>query len=412
MDNNIKRASAVTRRRKRIAKRKKAMRNILLFFTVYLLLMAIIGVSIFVSLHKKEKTNPDLYSLSVVTDEESPTVFSGEDIYFDDKIFIPSVAINALENITLTLDNTNVGFIIDSNSEYAQFKLDSNKANINGNEVEISEKVKFIDNVLYLPLDLFENHLSGINIEKDDKAKTYLLSKAEETLSFILKKPSVTEEQSEKEASDTTESPLDFTLDLSSYEEYMNPKDRDEYLFLVSAEFPLDENYIPTDLMGSIYTRDDGRATQKLRKYACLALEAFLKEAEACGIYGVSVTSGYRSYQYQNQLFEAEIQITGSVEEASKNVNPPGISEHQSGLCIDMHNLPAASTAFGGTKEADWLAENAHKFGYILRYPKNKVSVTKINYEPWHFRYVGRYHATKMYELDMCLEEYIEYINK
>jgi D-alanyl-D-alanine carboxypeptidase len=118
------------------------------------------------------------------------------------------------------------------------------------------------------------------------------------------------------------------------------------------------------------------------------------------------------SYQYQNQLFEAEIQITGSVEEASKNVNPPGISEHQSGLCIDMHNLPAASTAFGGTKEADWLAENAHKFGYILRYPKNKVSVTKINYEPWHFRYVGRYHATKMYELDMCLEEYIEYINK
>ena len=412
MDNNIKRASAVTRRRKRIAKRKKAMRNILLFFTVYLLLMAIIGVSIFVSLHKKEKTNPDLYSLSVVTDEESPTVFSGEDIYFDDKIFIPSVAINALENITLTLDNTNVGFIIDSNSEYAQFKLDSNKANINGNEVEISEKVKFIDNVLYLPLDLFENHLSGINIEKDDKAKTYLLSKAEETLSFILKKPSVTEEQSEKEASDTTESPLDFTLDLSSYEEYMNPKDRDEYLFLVSAEFPLDENYIPTDLMGSIYTRDDGRATQKLRKYACLALEAFLKEAEACGIYGVSVTSGYRSYQYQNQLFEAEIQIAGSVEEASKNVNPPGISEHQSGLCIDMHNLPAASTAFGGTKEADWLAENAHKFGYILRYPKNKVSVTKINYEPWHFRYVGRYHATKMYELDMCLEEYIEYINK
>jgi hypothetical protein len=114
---------------------------------------------------------------------------------------------NALENITLTLDNTNVGFIIDSNGEYAQFKLDSNKANINGNEVEISEKVKFIDNVLYLPLDLFENHLSGINVQKDDKAKTYLLSKAEETLYFILKEPSVTEEQSEKEASDTTESP-------------------------------------------------------------------------------------------------------------------------------------------------------------------------------------------------------------
>ena len=202
----------------------------------------------------------------------------------------------------------------------------------------------------------------------------------------------------------------DFVSDLSGYEKYMNPENRDEYLFLVSVDSPLDSDYVPGDLMGCKFTREDGRAVQKLREYACKSLEALLTEAEACGISSVSVTSGYRSYDYQNYLFQNEISLMGSEEEAAKNVNPPGSSEHQSGLCVDMHNLPSASVAFAGTEEAVWLEENAHKFGFILRYPEDKTEVTGINFEPWHFRYVGRYHATQMYNLQMCLEEYIEYI--
>ena len=66
----------------------------------------------------------------------------------------------------------------------------------------------------------------------------------------------------------------------------------------------------------------------------------------------------------------------------------------------------------GITKEGKWLAENCYKFGFIIRYPKNKTEITGISWEPWHIRYVGRYHATKMYELDMCLEEYLVYIGK
>ena len=192
----------------------------------------------------------------------------------------------------------------------------------------------------------------------------------------------------------------------------MNPENRDEYLFIVSTEHPLDENYVPDDLVGTIHTRNDGRATQKLRKYACHALDAFLKEAEACGMKDITVTSGYRSYDYQAQLFQNEIALTGSEEAAAKNVNPPGSSEHQSGLCVDMHNISSASVAFADKPEATWLKDNAHKFGFILRYPKGKTNVTGISFEPWHFRYVGRYHATKMFELGMCLEEYVEYINK
>ena len=87
-----------------------------------------------------------------------------------------------------------------------------------------------------------------------------------------------------------------------------------------------------------------------------------------------------------------------------------GTSEHQLGLSIDMHNLPSADVSFGKKPAAKWMAENCWKFGFILRFPEDKVNVTKISYEPWHFRYVGRYHAWRMYTLGMCLEEYTEYL--
>ncbi len=94
----------------------------------------------------------------------------------------------------------------------------------------------------------------------------------------------------------------------------------------------------------------------------------------------------------------------------------PGTSEHQSGLCCDMHNLPATTSAFDNTPEARWLAQNAHRFGFILRYPPNTQSVTGIKYESWHFRYVGRTAATEIYEMQeklgldrmYTLDEYVK----
>ena len=89
--------------------------------------------------------------------------------------------------------------------------------------------------------------------------------------------------------------------------------------------------------------------------------------------------------------------------------NPPGTSEHQSGLCVDMHNQIDTNNTFDGTPAAIWLEENCYRFGFVLRYPADKQDVTGIKYESWHFRYVGRTAATEMHELDMCLEEYLEY---
>ena len=208
-----------------------------------------------------------------------------------------------------------------------------------------------------------------------------------------------------------------FLSDLSAYETYMNP-DGDEYLFLVNADHLLDESYLPDDLTDVTDTRKDGRATQKMRLYAAKSLEAFLIEARANGIGDVTVTSAYRSYSYQRQLFDSytdgEMKNNPSLSraEAEKITETysarPGTSEHQSGLCCDMHNIASADKSFAKTEAAEWLKNNCCKFGFILRYPEDKTEITKIDFEPWHFRYIGRFHATKMHESGLCLEEYVE----
>ncbi len=85
----------------------------------------------------------------------------------------------------------------------------------------------------------------------------------------------------------------------------------------------------------------------------------------------------------------------------------PGTSEHQTGLCCDMHNLSQTTSAFDNTAEAKWLAANAHRFGFILRYPEGKQHITGIKHESWHFRFVGRDAATEMFEKGLTLEEYL-----
>ena len=218
-----------------------------------------------------------------------------------------------------------------------------------------------------------------------------------------------------------------YKIDIDKYLQYIEPENRDEYLFLVNTTHTLSSDYKPDDLIDVINTRN-GWPTQKLRLYAAKALEALFAEAEAEGMlyvnkssgYRLGVTSAYRSYASQETNFANKVQRV-------KNENPgisqadaeakaaiavarPGTSEHQTGLCLDMHNMPEAEQAFKNEDAAKWLAENSYKFGFILRYPEEDFDLTGIMYEPWHFRYVGRYHATRMYELGMCFEEYMEYL--
>lgn len=130
------------------------------------------------------------------------------------------------------------------------------------------------------------------------------------------------------------------------------------------------------------------------------------------------VCSPYRDYQLQTTLFERKINLYMSkglsyidaYKEASRLVTVPGASEHQIGLAFDIVTPDHATLdyQFGDTAAGIWLKENGMKYGFILRYPRGKEYVTGIDYEPWHFRYVGVEAATYIMENDITLEEFIE----
>lgn len=212
---------------------------------------------------------------------------------------------------------------------------------------------------------------------------------------------------------------LNFKTDLSEYEKYMDPEDRDGYLILVNTKNHLSENDVPPDLTAPKYRNWENKT---LREYAARSLEALFLEFEAAGFTNsnLAIRSTYREYANQAYLFEyyTQRELTRNPaltrEEAEKIVltfsTRPGTSEHQSGLAVDMDTTGTLVTDFQYTEEYKWLSENAWKFGFILRFPDGKTDITTIQFEPWHYRFVGRYHAKKIYDSGLCLEEYLKEI--
>ena len=124
---------------------------------------------------------------------------------------------------------------------------------------------------------------------------------------------------------------------------------------------------------------------------------------------GVEIMAGYRTYEYQQELYDEELESTG--ETSSTLVARPGYSEHHTGLAVDFTtNINGTHKSYDGTGDYAWINENCYKYGFINRYPAGKEQLTLIDNEPWHFRYVGVPHATVMHNYDYCLEEYINFI--
>ena len=119
--------------------------------------------------------------------------------------------------------------------------------------------------------------------------------------------------------------------------------------------------------------------------------------------YSLPLLSGFRSYETQKYLFNSYVQKDG-VEVASTYSASPGQSEHQTGLAFDVGQI---SDNFGNTPAGIWLKDNAHRYGFIIRYLKGKESITGYKYEPWHIRYVGEGAATEIYNAGITLEEYL-----
>lgn len=135
------------------------------------------------------------------------------------------------------------------------------------------------------------------------------------------------------------------------------------------------------------------------------ALQAFNDMKAAASQNGISlwIVSGFRSYQTQTSIYNRNVGLYGE-ETANTFSAKPGQSEHQTGLAFDINST---KWSFAETKEAKWLAEHCHEYGFIIRYPQGKQDITGYVYEPWHIRYVGKSLAPKIKESGLCLEEYL-----
>ena len=157
------------------------------------------------------------------------------------------------------------------------------------------------------------------------------------------------------------------------------------------------------------YVRD---SASRLRSTTVARLNV-LAEAyfDATGFSGLQVNSGYRSFQDQVDLY-AEYTETRGEEYARAYVANPGFSEHHTGLAMDLNvYVPGEGVYYIESYEpCAWFREHCEEYGFILRYPEEKVYITGINYESWHYRYVGTPHSLIMEEQDLCLEEYVDYL--
>jgi len=132
------------------------------------------------------------------------------------------------------------------------------------------------------------------------------------------------------------------------------------------------------------------------------AFEKMKADAKSSGFY-LNIISGFRSYEHQERTYTYWCNLYG--EDYAKMISAkPGTSEHQTGLAIDINSL---QTSYGDTAEGKWLAANAHKYGFIIRYPKDKTPITGYNYEPWHLRYLGKQISAQVYKSGLCLEEFV-----
>ncbi|MDD2295374.1 MAG: M15 family metallopeptidase [Eubacteriales bacterium] len=183
----------------------------------------------------------------------------------------------------------------------------------------------------------------------------------------------------------------------------------DDWLILVNKTHPLSKEYAPSDMVRIQYCVGDH--AESMRYMRPEAAEHFHQMAEAAVQIGyeIGIRTAYRSYAQQYNIFYSYVARDGE-EAANKYSARPGQSEHQTGLSADVTSPSVnyeMTTDYGQAPEGIWLAENAHRFGFIIRYPLGKEAITGYQYEPWHVRYVGAEAAAEIYERGITLEEYL-----
>lgn len=177
-------------------------------------------------------------------------------------------------------------------------------------------------------------------------------------------------------------------------------------LLLVNSEYAVEQAGIQSDILSLFTHKELNTGYQLLNNEIKLSEEIaekfseMIAAAEEDGVSNFLISSGYRDFDEQNRLYK---------EMGADYALPAGHSEHNLGLALDVGSTQMKMKE---APEGEWIEENAWKNGFILRYPANKTDITGIQYEPWHIRYVGLPHSAIMQEMNLALEEYLDYLKE
>ena len=229
-------------------------------------------------------------------------------------------------------------------------------------------------------------------------------SEAEEQIADVQKEDVVIPEEKEEEVEE--ELPVTPEPDEEAVEEEV----KDATIYPESIELPDEPTVIDGILLANKQNPLPSDYAPGVNPDAQDAFGAMRAEALKSNI-DLTAFSTFRDFARQKELYEGYVAKDGQ-EKADRYSARPGFSEHQTGLAFDIGESGAeqhwAAASFGDTEAGKWVADNAHRFGFILRYPEGKEQLTGYMHESWHFRYVGKEAAKEIYDADITLEEYLE----
>lgn len=186
----------------------------------------------------------------------------------------------------------------------------------------------------------------------------------------------------------------------TGYDNGVDAASRNKNILLVNEDHPLSPDYVPEGLVNLYEMRHSFRLANAeiyMAREAYEPMQEMFFAAEQENVNGFIITSGYRSYERQQEVY---------MESEPGYAQKPGASEHQTGLCFDVTAMNSGD-GFENTEQYKWLRQNAYKYGFIQRYPANKSHITGIAHEPWHYRYVGVAAAEYIHKNNITLEEYL-----
>ena len=288
-------------------------------------------------------------------------------------------------NVKEVIDEVNIKLNEDDKVNYSFDEKISNNQEIVINRVysineEIVEEINFNEVVVKdYKTTIGENKVISEGIKGENK-KTYIVTYEDgKEINRVLKSEEVIKEPTDKVVAEGI-------------------FDENSLTVCVNKNRKISSDYEPEDLILPNVRGMNSKSSLYMRKEAASALENLFNAAEEQGLY-LYATSGYRSYSTQKSIYNPYSGYSA----------PPGASEHQLGLAMDV-TLPEYGSRlyvkFGQSEEGIWLRENAYRYGFVIRYLEGKEDITGYNYEPWHIRYLGEELAKELYERGITLEEY------